>query len=90
MIFAKHALLPGGWATDVRITVSDGLIATITQASTPATGDALVSALLPALANLHSHSFQRAMAGMTEQRAPGRDSFWTWRDLMYRFNIRVM
>ena len=89
MIFAKHALLPGGWATDVRITVTDGLIATITPASSPAPGDARVSALLPALANLHSHSFQRAMAGMTEHRAPGRDSFWTWRDLMYRFTARL-
>ena len=89
MIFAKHALLPGGWATDVRITVTDGLIATITPASSPAPGDARVSALLPALANLHSHSFQRAMAGMTEHRAAGRDSFWTWRDLMYRFTARL-
>ncbi|MEL7466772.1 MAG: formimidoylglutamate deiminase, partial [Pseudomonadota bacterium] len=45
-----------------------------------------VGALLPAPANLHSHAFQRAMAGMTERRGPaGRDSFWTWRDLMYRF-----
>jgi formimidoylglutamate deiminase len=35
--------------------------------------------------NLHSHAFQRAMAGMTERRGPGDDSFWTWRELMYRF-----
>jgi formiminoglutamate deiminase len=48
-----------------------------------------VSALLPALSNLHSHAFQRAMAGMTEHRIAGRDSFWTWRDLMYRFLDRL-
>ena len=35
--------------------------------------------------NLHSHAFQRAMAGMTERRGAGDDSFWTWRTLMYRF-----
>lgn len=48
-----------------------------------------VDTLLPGMANLHSHSFQRAMAGMTEHRAPGQDSFWTWRDLMYRFVERL-
>ncbi len=44
-----------------------------------------VGMLLPAPVNLHSHTFQRAMAGMTERRTAGQDSFWTWRDLMYRF-----
>lgn len=51
--------------------------------------DMTVDTLLPALSNLHSHSFQRAMAGMTEFRAAGRDSFWTWRELMYRFVNRI-
>jgi len=45
-----------------------------------------VGILLPAVANLHSHAFQRAMAGMTETRGPDpTDSFWSWRRLMYRF-----
>ena len=48
-----------------------------------------VDTLLPALSNLHSHTFQRAMAGMTEVRKAGRDSFWTWRELMYRFMDRL-
>lgn len=52
-------------------------------------GDERVDVLLPALGNLHSHAFQRAMAGMTETRAAGRESFWTWRDLMYRFLDRL-
>jgi len=51
----------------------------------PSSGAIRVDTLLPAPGNLHSHAFQRAMAGMTERRARGRDSFWTWRDLMYRF-----
>jgi formimidoylglutamate deiminase len=47
------------------------------------------SLILPAIANTHSHAFQRAMAGLTEHRGAGQDSFWTWRDLMYRFAGRI-
>lgn len=89
MIFAERALLPDGWAEQVRITVAYGHITKVAKAAAPQPGDARVSALLPALSNLHSHAFQRAMAGMTEHRIAGRDSFWTWRDLMYRFLDRL-
>ena len=89
MIFATRALLAGGWAEKVRITVRDGRIAGIATGAAPQPGDTRADTLLPALANLHSHSFQRAMAGMTEYRAAGRESFWTWRDLMYRFLDRL-
>jgi formimidoylglutamate deiminase len=41
------------------------------------------------MVNLHSHAFQRAMAGLTEAKGPGQDSFWTWRDMMYRFLDRL-
>ncbi|MEY8828361.1 formimidoylglutamate deiminase [Sedimentitalea sp. XS_ASV28] len=89
MIHARHALLSSGWAQDVLIAIDDGIITTIT-CDTPCPRDATqVDTLLPALGNLHSHSFQRAMAGMTEYRKHGRDSFWTWRDLMYRFMDRL-
>jgi formimidoylglutamate deiminase len=40
---------------------------------------------LPGLPNLHSHTFQRGMAGLAETRGPEGDSFWTWRQVMYRF-----
>lgn len=89
MIFATRALLPGGWAQDVRLTVKAGRIAEISTGVRPDAGDIRVDSLLPALCNLHSHSFQRAMAGMTEYRAAGRESFWTWRELMYRFLDRL-
>ena len=85
MIFADYALLPDGWVKNVRMGLKDGLIDTLVDGATAQPGDSHVSTLLPALSNLHSHSFQRAMAGMTEHRVAGRDSFWTWRDLMYRF-----
>jgi formimidoylglutamate deiminase len=89
VIFAERALLPDGWAEQVRITVTGGHITGVSKAAAPQPGDSRVSALLPALSNLHSHAFQRAMAGMTEHRIAGRDSFWTWRDLMYRFLDRL-
>lgn len=89
MIYAKRALLDKGWASDVRLEVVGGCLTEITPDTQPMPGDTRVDTLLPALGNLHSHSFQRAMAGMTEVRAKGRDSFWTWRDLMYRFTARL-
>jgi formimidoylglutamate deiminase len=85
VIFARKALLATGWAEDVLVDVDDGVISHIAPQSKPETAAVRVDTLLPALGNLHSHTFQRAMAGMTEKRAAGRDSFWTWRDLMYRF-----
>ncbi|MCL3883339.1 formimidoylglutamate deiminase [Marivita sp. GX14005] len=89
MIHARQALLASGWAQDVRITLKDGRIDRITPGAVAEPGDARVDTLLPALGNLHSHTFQRAMAGMTETRKAGRDSFWTWRELMYRFMDRL-
>lgn len=88
-IFAKRALLTTGWAENIRIEITNGAISHISPDATARTGDATVDTLLPALANLHSHSFQRAMAGMTEYRMAGRDSFWTWRELMYRFTAHL-
>ena len=88
-LFAERALLAGGWARDVRVTLGgDGRIAAIEAGAEAGAGDERLAGriLLPAPANLHSHAFQRAMAGMTEARGPGgSDSFWTWRSLMYRF-----
>ena len=89
MIHAKHALLASGWARDVRVSIQDGRVARVETGCSAGASDTQVDTLLPALSNLHSHTFQRAMAGMTEFRRAGRDSFWTWRDLMYRFMERL-
>ena len=88
-IFARRAFIENAWHSDVRVSVENGEIAGIEPAPTAGKGDIRVDTLLPALANLHSHSFQRAMAGMTEYRARGQESFWTWRELMYRFLERL-
>ncbi len=84
-VFADTALTAQGWRSNVRVSIADnGRIADIKTGAAPQ-GDH-VGVLLPAPANLHSHAFQRAMAGMTERRGPDpRDTFWTWRALMYRF-----
>jgi len=89
MIHARSALLPAGWAADVRVAVAGGRIASVAAGAAPEAGDARVDVLLPALSNLHSHTFQRAMAGLAEYRAAGRESFWTWRETMYRFLGRL-
>lgn len=84
-LWARAALLPDGWANDVRVDLDDmGQIAQVTADQPPA--GTRTGTLLPAPVNLHSHAFQRAMAGLTEARGPDpRDTFWTWRRLMFRF-----
>jgi len=84
-IFATRAQTPSGWVNNVRMSIADGKIIEIKPDTLAVASDTVVDTLLPSLANLHSHSFQRAMAGMSEVRAAGRDSFWTWRTLMYQF-----
>ncbi len=87
ILHAKTALLPDGWASDVRLRIEAGRIVEVTAGAAPE--GAVHGCLLPAPVNLHSHTFQRAMAGMTEGRTAGQDSFWTWRALMYRFLDRL-
>ena len=87
ILHAVTALLPEGWARDVRVEIMDGRIVGV-LAGALADGER-VDCLLAAPVNLHSHTFQRAMAGLTEKRSAGQDSFWTWRALMYRFLERL-
>ncbi|WP_422378002.1 formimidoylglutamate deiminase [Roseibium sp.] len=85
-VFAEKALLPGGWAKNVAVTLgADGRILSV-ERDAAVGGQQTVGILLPAPSNLHSHAFQRAMAGMSERRgSEPRDSFWTWRQIMFRF-----
>ncbi|MSQ63527.1 MAG: formimidoylglutamate deiminase [Betaproteobacteria bacterium] len=86
--FARDALLPKGWARNVRIAVNDqGSLAELTEDGEG--GEPLRGPVLPGMANLHSHAFQRAMAGLTEVRGAPDDDFWSWRELMYRFVQRL-
>lgn len=85
ILHARHALLPDGWAQDVTLHLAQGRITRVARADRAAP-DQRADILMPAPANLHSHAFQHAMAGLTEARGPDpQDSFWTWRALMFRF-----
>ncbi|WP_027551167.1 formimidoylglutamate deiminase [Bradyrhizobium sp. Cp5.3] len=81
------ALLPSGWANDVQVLVTAGAIAAVTAGVAPAAGDERHQIALPGLASLHSHAFQRGMAGLAELRGDSTDTFWTWRETMYRFAL---
>lgn len=88
-LFASHALLPSGWANDVHITFDAGRIASVSTNATSAPGDERHAVVIPAVPNLHSHAFQRGMAGLAEMRGPSTDSFWSWRETMYRFALSM-
>jgi formimidoylglutamate deiminase len=88
-LFFDHALLPTGWARDVRVSVADGTIVAITQSAPGSGADRIAGIAVPGAPNLHCHAFQRGMAGLAERRGPAADSFWTWREVMYRFLQRL-
>lgn len=92
--FADTALLPTGWARRVRIEVgADGNFSSVHADASDDKAARLAGPVLPGMANLHSHAFQRAMAGLAESRddpdRSARDDFWGWRELMYRFVARL-
>ena len=88
-LWFESALLPQGWAREVRVTEAGGRIGRVLTGVAPAPGDERHRIGVPGLGNLHSHAFQRGLAGLTERRGTQGDSFWTWRELMYRFLERI-
>jgi formimidoylglutamate deiminase len=91
-LFAEHAYLPDGWRRNVLLEwTRDGALQRVTPDVPNAPRDVAHAAgpIMPGMPNLHSHAFQRAMAGLTEYRANPTDSFWSWRELMYRFAARI-
>ena len=85
-LHAAEALLPSGWAKDVLLAWDGQGTFTAVTPDTPRPPEVPAAAgpVLPGMPNLHSHAFQRAFAGLAEVRASGDDSFWSWRDRMYR------
>ncbi len=88
-IHATRALTAEGWRADVRLVLAEGAIAEMQAGSAARPGDLRCDIVLPAAANLHSHAFQRGMAGLAETRGPSTDDFWTWREVMYRFALSM-
>jgi formiminoglutamate deiminase len=89
-IHVPFALLASGWRRDVLITIEGRLIAAVAaHAPAPPEAERLSGTTLPGIANVHSHAFQRAMAGRIERRGREDDDFWTWRQAMYRLLERL-
>ncbi|WP_027581068.1 formimidoylglutamate deiminase [Bradyrhizobium sp. Ai1a-2] len=83
------ALLPSGWADDVRVVVADGIVVKLVVGVAPEAHDERHHLAIPGIASLHSHAFQRGMAGLAETRGNMADTFWTWRETMYRFALEM-
>jgi formimidoylglutamate deiminase len=89
VIHARQGLLTSGWANNVRIRIENGRIADVETGAAAAPGDERHDTIVAGMPNLHSHAFQRGMAGLAETRGPGSDSFWSWRNVMYRFALSM-
>ena len=89
VLHAARALTPEGWKSDVRVTIEGGAIAAVQTEASAQEGDEFHATMAPAAMNLHSHAFQRAMAGFAEARGKEADTFWTWREVMYRFALTM-
>ncbi len=88
-IFAEQVLTMDGWRRNARISVAEGRIVSVEADTAPFSGDEVHAVVVPAMANLHSHAFQRGMAGLAERRGPTADSFWSWRTVMYHFALSM-
>ena len=88
-IHAGQALLQTGWADDVRLGIVDGKIASVETGASAQSGDEHHAVIVSGMPNLHSHAFQYGMAGLAERRGPSADSFWSWREIMYKFALTM-
>jgi len=88
-LWFERALLPDGWAEQVRVAIDGATISAVATGVAPESRDQRHGAALPGLCNVHSHGFQRGMAGLSERRGRPDDDFWSWREVMYRFLDRL-
>lgn len=88
-LWFERALTRQGWQSSVRIRIKGGLIASLETGVSGEAGDERHRLGLPGLCNVHSHGFQRGMAGLSERRSRPDDNFWSWREIMYRFLDRL-
>lgn len=89
LLWFEQALLPQGWTRRVRLSIASGRIARIEVGTPRGPDDEAHAVAVAGMPDLHSHAFQRGMAGLAERRGPQDDSFWTWRELMYRFVAKL-
>lgn len=83
-LYAKQVFTDQGWVEDRTLVVEQGEIIAINPGCEEG-AIKLKGPVIPGMSNCHSHAFQRAFVGMSEQGSEGKDSFWTWRKVMYSF-----
>ncbi len=84
--YCPWILLGEEWHQDVCLVIDDqGIITEIQKNTMDASAERLEGPVIPGMANVHSHAFQRAMLGLNQKASLGADSFWTWRRIMYQF-----
>lgn len=89
-IWAKQALLLSGWTQNVRFCFENGVVNNIETSVSLGANDELANVIVPGMGNVHSHAFQRGMAGLAEQKSNNHsDNFWGWREIMYHFLDRL-
>lgn len=86
-LWFEKALLKSGWQSNVLLTIGNGRITSIETNTMPQGERHAIG--VPGMPNLHSHAFQRVIAGLTERRTSEQDSFWSWREQMYKFQARI-
>ncbi len=79
-----RAYLETAWQENVLIQIDNGIISELKANASDKTAETLKGALIAGMPNLHSHAFQRALAGLTEHTVGHKDTFWTWRNAMYK------
>lgn len=86
----RKAYVEGRWKENLVMEVGwDGLILRLDPHDGGEEAEVITGYALPSMVNVHSHAFQRAMAGRAEYGSGRADSFWTWREVMYRFAGRM-
>ena len=88
-LWFERAWIGNRWEKDVRLRIADERIASVETSVAADGGDERHRTGLPGLCNVHSHGFQRGMAGLSERRSRPDDNFWSWREIMYRFLDRL-
>lgn len=90
--FFKHLLQNDGWKKNVFIETDDsGKIITYQEDADNNGAEVVNGFTLPGFQNAHSHAFQYAMAGLAEVHSStsDSDSFWSWREAMYKLALSV-
>lgn len=88
-LYAENILIGSQWQTDKTLSIdAKGLISSIEAGRDPQ-ARLMNGPVIPGMVNCHSHAFQRAFAGYSEYRGKTEDSFWSWRDIMYRFVAKM-